>query len=660
MPGVVGTLLDLVEVDDGFQSAFEAGAGEAIAAVVVDGVDAARAALRRLQEGSLDGSVLALTAATGVATPQRAAPGTVRLREHVRGRQPGVDALLDALVEGVLVAETWTGAVEAVIERPGALVVTRDGGRFAPTGWRLATEGAGATGAALDAAREQAALAEQAAAAAGAEAQQRATAATDARDAVRNAQRAVDEASTELAALQARIGRIGPDHDEARAEVESLLIDEERLRATLTQEGSRLDALEAALPELEREEARLAEENRRRGEAHAEIEARAVDVATLRSNLDARAAHLAERREALARRAAEIEERLARDGQRRRDAEQRRNARARAFEVLQRIDAVVTASLESLDLAAEELRRRRRLQTDEARVETEHLERLRAKRVSTEVELGECRTRKERLGLTATEARVRAEQVVETIRIELDADPEAAMSAPCPELDEQVTPIARVRELERELRRMGTINPLAVAEFEERSERHEFLAGQIGDVREARRELNKVIAEVDSEIAGTFAAAFADVRENFVALFTTLFPGGSGDLTLTDPERPLDTGIEIAARPSGKNVRSLSLLSGGERSLVALAFLFAVFRSRSSPFYVMDEVEAALDDVNLHRFLDLVDEFRSTAQLIVVSHQKRTMEAADALFGVTMQPGGASKVVSERADTISRRDGNDA
>ena len=131
-------------------------------------------------------------------------------------------------------------------------------------------------------------------------------------------------------------------------------------------------------------------------------------------------------------------------------------------------------------------------------------------------------------------------------------------------------------------------------------------------------------------------------------LFSTLFPGGTGELRLTAPDEPLTTGIEIMAKPSGKNVRKLSLLSGGERSLVALAYLFAVFRSRSSPFYVMDEVEAALDDVNLHRFLDLVAEFRSSAQLIIVSHQKRTMEAADALFGVTMQPGESSKVVSER------------
>ena len=195
---------------------------------------------------------------------------------------------------------------------------------------------------------------------------------------------------------------------------------------------------------------------------------------------------------------------------------------------------------------------------------------------------------------------------------------------------------------------MGPINPLALEEFEALQERHEFLQNQLDDVKESRRELAKIIKAIDGEIVNVFASAYADVALNFEHLFDTLFPGGKGRLRLTDPDNLLDTGIEVEARPSGKNVRKLSLLSGGERSLTALAFLFAVFRSRPSPFYVMDEVEAALDDVNLHRFLGLVAEFRNDAQLVIVSHQKRTMEAADCLYGVTMAPGGSTKVVSEK------------
>jgi len=149
-----------------------------------------------------------------------------------------------------------------------------------------------------------------------------------------------------------------------------------------------------------------------------------------------------------------------------------------------------------------------------------------------------------------------------------------------------------------------------------------------------------------------FEQAFHDVAEHFAGLFTTLFPGGSGRISLMEPDDLLNTGIEIEARPSGKNVRRLSLLSGGERSLTALAYLFAVFRARPSPFYLLDEVEAALDDVNLHRFLDLVHEFRDEAQLVIVTHQKRTMEAADILYGVSMPPGGSTRVVSQRAHDV--------
>jgi chromosome segregation protein len=248
---------------------------------------------------------------------------------------------------------------------------------------------------------------------------------------------------------------------------------------------------------------------------------------------------------------------------------------------------------------------------------------------------------------------MRLEQAVERCRHDLDVEPERAEAAPCPPLPDGITAPARLRELERELRLMGPINPLAVEEHRALEERHEFLSGQLDDVKDSRRELAKIIRTVDEEIVNVFAAAYADVSENFTRLFETLFPGGRGRLSLTQPDNLLDTGIEVEARPSGKNVKKLSLLSGGERSLTALAFLFAVFRSRPSPFYVLDEVEAALDDVNLHRFLDLVAEFRREAQLLVVSHQKRTMEAADCLYGVTMQPGGSSRVISERVSALA-------
>jgi len=156
------------------------------------------------------------------------------------------------------------------------------------------------------------------------------------------------------------------------------------------------------------------------------------------------------------------------------------------------------------------------------------------------------------------------------------------------------------------------------------------------------------VRTLDRQIAETFATAMADVNEHFSSMVATLFPGGTGRLVLTDPEDLLNTGVEIEIRPAGRNIRRVALFSGGERALSALAFLFAVFRSRPSPFYLMDEVEASLDDVNLHRFLGLVAEFRNEAQLIIVTHQKRTMEMGDVLYGVTLAPGGSSKVVSQK------------
>jgi chromosome segregation protein len=297
-------------------------------------------------------------------------------------------------------------------------------------------------------------------------------------------------------------------------------------------------------------------------------------------------------------------------------------------------------------LADVEWRRERRAAA--ARAVADQLAAARADRADAERRLEETRARGRRAELEEAETRLRLEGAVEALRRELEAEPDAAVSAPCPPLPDGTSPSSRVRDLERELRLLGPVNPLAMEELAALEERHSFLTAQLEDVKATRRELGGVIRSIEGEMTGLLVAAYADVSENFSALFETLFPGGEGRLRLTDPDHILDAGIEIEARPGGKSPRKLSLLSGGERSLCAMAFLFAVFRSRPSPFYLLDEVEAALDDVNLHRFLRLLDEFRNEAQLVVVTHQKRTMEAADCLFGVTMQPGGTSRVLSER------------
>ncbi len=406
--------------------------------------------------------------------------------------------------------------------------------------------------------------------------------------------------------------------------------------------------LEAQLPALEAADADLAEAARLMGEARSRLEELAADVGSRRSDLEVRSAAVTERRQFLTARLGEVEGRLEGAAAERAAAESRRLELDQAATALDRLNDLVAQQSAVIETQLTEFRERRRRQSEAARQVAVQLDGLRRRRADEERALTEQRERLQRSQIDQAEVEMRIEAAVEALRRDLDCEPDAAIAAECPALDDGTTPAARTRELERELRIMGPINPLALEEFDALQERHEFLQKQLDDVKESRRELAKVIRAIDSEIVSVFASAFADVAANFEALFSTLFPGGEGRLKLTEPENLLTTGIEVEAKPSGKNVRKLSLLSGGERSLTALAYLFAVFRSRPSPFYVMDEVEAALDDVNLHRFLGLVAEFRDEAQLVIVTHQKRTMEAADCLYGVTMQPGGSSKVVSEK------------
>ncbi len=206
----------------------------------------------------------------------------------------------------------------------------------------------------------------------------------------------------------------------------------------------------------------------------------------------------------------------------------------------------------------------------------------------------------------------------------------------------------RLKRAERDLTALGKVNPLALEEFAALEERHKFLATQLEDLKATRKDLLSVIKEVDEKILELFTSAYQDVAREFGAVFSTLFPGGDGELVLTDPSDMLTTGIEVNARPPGKKVKRLSLLSGGERSLTAVALLVAIFRARPSPFYIMDEVEAALDEVNLTRLVGLMTELRESSQLIVITHQKFTMESADALYGVSMRGDGITQVISQR------------
>ncbi|MFI0714120.1 chromosome segregation SMC family protein [Streptomyces inhibens] len=229
---------------------------------------------------------------------------------------------------------------------------------------------------------------------------------------------------------------------------------------------------------------------------------------------------------------------------------------------------------------------------------------------------------------------------------ELPDDPEHPRNQPVPYVRAEQE--KRLKAAERAYQQLGKVNPLALEEFAALEERHQFLSEQLEDLKKTRADLMQVVKEVDERVEQVFTEAYHDTAREFEGVFSRLFPGGEGRLVLTDPDDMLATGVDVEARPPGKKVKRLSLLSGGERSLTAVALLVSIFKARPSPFYVMDEVEAALDDTNLQRLIRIMEELQESSQLIVITHQKRTMEVADALYGVSMQGDGVSKVISQR------------
>ncbi|RLZ03294.1 chromosome segregation protein SMC [Kocuria tytonicola] len=352
--------------------------------------------------------------------------------------------------------------------------------------------------------------------------------------------------------------------------------------------------------------------------------------------------------------------------------------------------AVGTAA-EHLRVSAEESARQAAAQRDAVETERAGLDeaahRLRTERDGTTRELSELTERLHRAELELTQRRARLEGLEATALEELgmtpdflvehygphlpvpdaDAAIEAAQTAEesggsvqlaLPSMTDPGTPFrreeqqTRLQRAQKQLKALGKVNPLALEEFAALEERHKFLVTQLEDVKNSRTDLRNIIRQVDQHVEEVFSQAYRDTAEQFVSVFATLFPGGEGRLRLTDPDDMLNSGVEVEARPAGKKIKRLSLLSGGERSLTALALLVAIFKARPSPFYVMDEVEAALDDRNLGRLLTIFEQLQESSQLIIVTHQKRTMEIADALYGVSMRGDGVSLVVGQQLSQL--------
>ncbi len=501
--------------------------------------------------------------------------------------------------------------------------------------------------------------------------------AADARRAAEDARRAEDDARRAEGAR--RLGRLGETVRAAEDEVTRLA---ERRQAVQEARAERRTELEDLADRLAVAQGQAAGDGAD-GPGHADEDARAsasaglaaarageVDARLALRTAEERARAVTGRAEGLRRRARAVREDRERALVRRRERARRAAVTEEAVRLgraaLERLAVAVGRAAERREASAA-ARTRRAGELEDARERRRGLagiaERLTDAVHRDEVLRAEQRTRLGQLEASLVESHGMAlEDLVAEYGPDVPVPPAEAelaevaaarergetVSTPPPSPYDRATTQRRAARAERELATLGKVNPLALEEYAALEERYRFLSTQFEDVKASRRDLLTVVSDVDRRILEVFAAAFADVAREFEIVFPVLFPGGAGRLVLTDPDDLITSGVEVEARPPGKKVRRLSLLSGGEKSLTAVAMLVAIFRARPSPFYVLDEVEAALDDVNLRRLIGLLGELRRSSQLVVITHQKPTMEMADALYGVSMRGDGISAVVSQR------------
>jgi chromosome segregation protein len=664
--GVLGSFADRLQVADGYQVAIAAALGAAADAVAVASVDAAAGVLAALRGQDAGGVSLVIAAPAAPAAAQRPAPGLLRAADLVTA-PPELAGTASLLLRDVVVAADLDQARRVVLDHPGIIAVTRAGDVLGP----LSARGGGArrqTRLELRAAADEAAAGLAAARRGHEAAARRLAGAAEAEAAARRSvadalarQRAADAAAAEVSGRIGRLagaaraareeaGRLSAAVAAARAAADDDGLAVERLRQELAgaeaETGESGDSGESAeAPGLRREELARRCAAAREAEMEARLEVRTAEerLRAIGGRAGSLAAAAAEQRQARhraaqrrARRAAQAAQAAAVALGARYAAEAAERSAARAAQA--RAEAEAAGAGGASELKAVRARVRELAADLDTAVNTAH---------GTEIARAEHRLRLQQLGEQAlTEFGIEPDALVAEYGPEVPVPAAGDASGPPAAYDREATE-RRAAEAQRRLDRLGRVNPLALEEYAALSERHAFLAAQLEDLRKTRRDLLTVVKEVDDRVQEVFASAYADTARQFERLFARLFPGGQGNLVLTEPDDMLATGIEIEARPPGKKVKRLSLLSGGERSLTAIAFLFAIFMARPSPFYVLDEVEAALDDTNMQRLLGILDELRESSQLIVITHQRRTMEAADALYGITMRGDGVSTVISQ-------------
>ncbi|ALC06253.1 hypothetical protein CDES_09310 [Corynebacterium deserti GIMN1.010] len=502
----------------------------------------------------------------------------------------------------------------------------------------------------------------------------------------------VEDARVELEATTALLDDIAGTFDGARKAAESTRVDVAARKAALREMDLSLEATkrdlarldkqhEAAQSEQSRHAARLSAAEERREQLRGQLDEILDRLARVEDEEEVDEPSTLARDQANAElqqiRAMEMEARLAlrtaeeRAGQQRgkgdnlrRQAEQERQAKIRHEQAMEarrrraKLATVVHAGArdvsERVSAALAQAAQLRDERNQEKALLTTQVARAKDAVSAARQQLNRLSDNAHSMELARSQAQVRMEEAVTKITEQLGIPVVELLRDYTPDEDfDEKFQRARLKQAEKDLAALGKVNPLALEEFKALEERYEFLSTQLADVEQARADLTGVIEEVDAKILQLFTDAWNDVEAEFPKVFNTLFPGGEGKLILTEPDDLLATGIEVEARPPGKRVKRLSLLSGGEKSLTALAMLVAIFRARPSPFYVMDEVEAALDDVNLRRLIALFEELRRDSQLIVITHQKPTMDVANVLYGVTMRGDGVTRVISQRMEPAS-------
>ncbi|WP_018794029.1 chromosome segregation protein SMC [Salinispora arenicola] len=678
VPGLLGGLSGLLTVSPGHEAALAAALDGLADSVAVSGVDEAAEAIRLLKitDAGRAGLVVGSPAGPGMAGPADALrpklpDGARWAPDLVECAPPIGPAVHRALRDVVLVADLATAA-EVVADNPELRAVTPEGdvlGAYAAAGGSAKAPSFIEVQAAVEEARTNRAAAERTAAQLREQLVQARAGVAAAKEVVQHAAAAKREAEGHRNAAARRLAELGAAARSARAETERLnearsraVEARERDLAALTELAERLRLAEAtpvdAEPSTEeRDELAATLPRARQNEMEVRLAVRTAEERV--SSIAGRADSL--RRQATAERAAR-ERAAARRAVRTRGAAVAKAVAAGAQEALTRLDTSIAQAAEQRDAVARQ-RAAREAELSEVRGAAKRLgaelERLTGQVHRDEVARAEQRLRIEQLEAKAAEdfgldlATLIDEYGPAHLVPPTDAEVAAAdrdgLPAPEPVPYERAAQEKRAAKAERELALLGKVNPLALEEFAALEERYKFLSEQLEDLKATRRDLLTVVKDVDDRILAVFASAFADTAREFEQVFSVLFPGGAGRLVLTEPEDLLTTGVEVEARPPSKKIKRLSLLSGGERSLTAVAMLVAIFRARPSPFYIMDEVEAALDDVNLGRLITLLAQLREKSQLIVITHQKRTMEVADALYGVTMR-NGVTQVISQRLD----------